>query len=225
MFKDGVIVAADTRATGGNIVADKNCAKIHQLAPNIFCSGAGTAADCDHVTEMIKRNLELHRLNTHTGSRVYTAAQMVAAHVFRYGGHVGTHLIIGGVDVKGPQLIEVDNGGNVVALPYLTMGSGCLAAMGIMESQYKENMSEEEAKNLCITAIEAGIYHDLGSGSNVDVCIIKKDKHTLLRNIKSDNFKKFSKPGGYTFDKDALTVLGEYKQKFSVSDGPVPMEL
>lgn len=66
IFDQGVIVAADTRATGGNIVADKNICKIHQLAPNVFCSGAGTAADCDHVTEMIKRNLELHRLNTHT---------------------------------------------------------------------------------------------------------------------------------------------------------------
>lgn len=80
---------------------------------------------------------------------------MVSGHVFRYGGNVGTHLIIGGVDVKGPQLIEVDNGGNVVSLPYLTMGSGCLAAMGVMESSYREGMSEEEAKNLCITAIEA----------------------------------------------------------------------
>ena len=50
IFNEGVIVAADTRATGGNIVADKNCAKIHKLAPNIFCSGAGTAADCEHVT-------------------------------------------------------------------------------------------------------------------------------------------------------------------------------
>lgn len=113
---------------------------------------------------------------------------MVSGHVFRYGGNVGTHLIIGGVDVKGPQLIEVDNGGNVVSLPYLTMGSGCLAAMGVMESSYREGMSEEEAKNLCITAIEAGIYHDLGSGSNVDVCVIKAgNKHTMYRNIKSDN--------------------------------------
>ena len=84
---------------------------------------------------MIKRQLELHRLNTHSNSRVYTAAQMLSNHVFRYGGNVGTHLILGGVDVKGPQLIQVDNGGNVVASkPYLTMGSGCLAAMGVIES-------------------------------------------------------------------------------------------
>ena len=49
-FRDGVVLAADTRATGGSIVGDKNCEKIHNLAPNIFCCGAGTAADCDHVT-------------------------------------------------------------------------------------------------------------------------------------------------------------------------------
>lgn len=50
VFKDGVVLAADTRATAGSTVADKNCAKLHNMAPNIFCAGAGTAADCDHVT-------------------------------------------------------------------------------------------------------------------------------------------------------------------------------
>lgn len=72
-------------------------------------------------------------------------------------------------------------------------------------------MTEQDAMNMCIKAIEAGIYHDLGSGSNVDVCVIRKDKNIMHRNIKSDNYKLFSKPGGYTFDEDKLTVLGEYK--------------
>lgn len=35
IYKDGVILGADTRATSGNIVADKNCEKIHYLAPNM----------------------------------------------------------------------------------------------------------------------------------------------------------------------------------------------
>ena len=35
VFADGVILGADTRATEGPIVADKNCAKIHYIAPNI----------------------------------------------------------------------------------------------------------------------------------------------------------------------------------------------
>ena len=42
--KDAVIVAADTRATAGPMVADKNCEKLHKLAPNIYAAGAGTAA-------------------------------------------------------------------------------------------------------------------------------------------------------------------------------------
>jgi len=76
-----------------------------------------------------------------------------------------------------------------------------------------------------MNAIEAGIYHDLGSGSNVDILIIKKGKHTLYRNIKSDNKKEFSKPGGYKFKKENVVTLQEYKHKLTVEDGPVPMDL
>lgn len=59
-------MAADTRATGGNIVGDKNCEKIHNLAPNIFCCGAGTAADCDHVTGTINQILIIIRNDQET---------------------------------------------------------------------------------------------------------------------------------------------------------------
>jgi len=45
IYKDGVILGADTRATAGTVVADKNCEKLHYIAPNIRCAGAGTAAD------------------------------------------------------------------------------------------------------------------------------------------------------------------------------------
>lgn len=48
-----------------------------------------------------------------------------------------------------------------------------------------------------MNAIEAGIYHDLGSGSNVDVMVIMKGKTEYLRNYKSDNKKLYAKPGGF----------------------------
>ena len=153
------------------------------------------------------------------------AAGRLVNHVFRYGGHIGTYLIIGGFDVKGPQLIEVSADGNSYAHPYLTLGSGSLAAMGIMESTYKDDMTEEEAKKMCIDAIEAGIYHDLGSGSNVDICVIKKGKVDMYRNIKTDNKKIFSKPGGYTFNKDRVNILEEYKSKLVVQNVEMPMDL
>ncbi|KAJ1670004.1 proteasome core particle subunit beta 2, partial [Coemansia sp. RSA 25] len=37
IYKDGIVLGADTRATSGPIVADKNCEKIHYLAPNMYC--------------------------------------------------------------------------------------------------------------------------------------------------------------------------------------------
>ena len=48
--KDGVVLATDTRASAGSLVAEKLCTKLHHMAPNIYCAGAGTAADCDKVT-------------------------------------------------------------------------------------------------------------------------------------------------------------------------------
>ena len=48
--QDGVVLGADTRATAGPIVADKNCEKIHYLTENIYCCGAGTSADCEYTT-------------------------------------------------------------------------------------------------------------------------------------------------------------------------------
>lgn len=97
--------------------------------------------------------------------------------------------------------------------------------MAIMETRYKEDMTREEAIDICVAAIEAGIYHDLGSGSNVDVCIITRGKVEMLRNHKHDNSKVFSKPGGYTFKKDRVVVLNEIKHRVVVEAGEQPMDL
>jgi 20S proteasome subunit beta 2 len=55
--------------------------------------------------------------------------------------------------------------------------------MAVFEDGYKEDLSKEEGKDLVARAIRAGIYNDLGSGSNVDLCIITKDK--VLRHADS----------------------------------------
>lgn len=61
--KDSVIIAADTRATQ-NFVADKNCNKIHYIADNIVCCGAGTAADNYYHAKKLSAQLELMKQNT-----------------------------------------------------------------------------------------------------------------------------------------------------------------
>lgn len=60
--QDGVILGADTRASGGETVVEKDCVKIHYIAPNMYCCGAGTAADTENVTDLLSSQLKLLRL-------------------------------------------------------------------------------------------------------------------------------------------------------------------
>jgi 20S proteasome subunit beta 2 len=175
VFKNGVVLGADTRATGGTEVADKNCEKIHYLAPNIYCCGAGTAADTEKTTELISSQMELLRMNTGTQSRVVTACTMLKRMLFRYQGYVSAALVLGGCDVSGPHVYQIYPHGSTGKLPYTTMGSGSLAAMSVFETGWTDDMSEEDAVELVKRAISAGIFNDLGSGSNCDTCVIRCD--------------------------------------------------
>ncbi|XP_057330399.1 proteasome subunit beta type-7 [Microplitis mediator] len=176
IYKDGVILGADTRATSGTIVADKNCSKIHFLSQNIYCCGAGTAADTEKTTEMIASQLELHRLNTGRVPRVVTANRMLKQHLFRHQGHIGAALVLGGVDIDGPHLYAIFPHGSSENYMFTTMGSGSLAAMAVFESRWRPGLTEEEGKELVADAIRAGVFNDLGSGSNVDICVIRNNE-------------------------------------------------
>ncbi|XP_022902228.1 proteasome subunit beta type-7 [Onthophagus taurus] len=206
IFADGVILGADTRATEDTTVSDKNCAKIHYLAPNMYCCGAGTAADTEMTTNMISSQLELHRLFTNRVVPVCTANQMLKQFLFRYQGYIGAALVLGGVDPTGPHLFSIYPHGSTDKLPYTTMGSGSLAAMAVFESRWKPGLTEEEGKQLVRDAIAAGIFNDLGSGSNVDLCVIRKGSVDYLRTYDEAN-KKGVRQGNYRFPKGTSATL------------------
>ncbi|EAL87584.1 proteasome core particle subunit beta 2 [Aspergillus fumigatus] len=209
IFDNGVVIAADTRATSGPIVADKNCEKLHYIAPKIWCAGAGTAADTEFTTALISSNIELHSLSTGRPPRVVTCMTMLKQHLFRYQGHIGAYLVVAGVDPTGVGLFTVHAHGSTDKLPYVTMGSGSLAAMSVFESMWKPQLNREEAIALCSEAIKAGIFNDLGSGSNVDVCVIQKDKPTqLLRNYMRPN-ERGEKERNYRFPRGTTAYLNE----------------
>ncbi|KAH0514615.1 Proteasome subunit beta type-7 [Microtus ochrogaster] len=130
VYKDGIVLGADTRATEGMVVADKNCSKIHFISPNIYCCGAGTAADTDMTTQLISSNLELHSLTTSRLPRVVTANRMLKQMLYRYQGYIGAALVLGGVDVTGPHLYSIYPHGSTDKLPYVTMGFLLLGSNG-----------------------------------------------------------------------------------------------
>ncbi|KAL9096467.1 MAG: hypothetical protein Q9165_001464, partial [Trypethelium subeluteriae] len=185
-----------------------NCEKLHYISPQIWCAGAGTAADTEFTTALISSNLELHSLSTGRKPRVVTCMTMLKQHLFRYQGHIGAYLVVAGVDPTGAHLFTVHAHGSTDKLPYVTMGSGSLAAMSVFETQWKPSMTRDEAVKLASDAIQAGIFNDLGSGSNVDVCVITNEKATLLRNYIKPNVRE-QKERNYRFPRGTTAVLNE----------------
>ncbi len=219
-----VIIGADTRATEGQVVADKKCEKVHQLSKNVWCCGAGTSADLDALTRKIRYSFllksmiedsigndnddsyEYHEdideggdgdggnMNTVTASSndyvmegveddmghplgitsVSAMCHTIREELYKYNGEIGANLVLGGFDpcTNRPILVAVHPHGSIDIIPYTALGSGSLAAMGFLESRYKVGLSLDEAIELVIDAVKAGINNDLGSGSQVDLCII-----------------------------------------------------
>ncbi|XP_014248143.1 proteasome subunit beta type-7 [Cimex lectularius] len=207
IFADGVVLGADTRATEDTIVADKNCTKIHYLAKNMYCCGAGTAADTEMTTLTISSQLELHHLMTGRLVPVITANTLLKQLLFRYQGYIGAALVLGGVDNDGPHLYSIHPHGSTDKLPFTSMGSGSLAATSVLESQWHPNMTEDECKQLVRNAIVAGIFNDLGSGSFCDLCVIKKGGAVdYIRPYDVANIKG-QRQGNYRFAPGTTAVL------------------
>ena len=156
---------------------------------------------------------------TNRQCRVATSLTMLKRYLFQYQGHVSAALVLGGVDITGPSLYTVYPHGSTDKLPFVTMGSGSLAAMSMFEANYKDGMDEEEAVALVVSGIEAGIFNDLGSGSNVDVCVIKKDSVDYRRNFVKPNERMYKREKGYEFPKGSTAVLKESVTKVDNSWG------
>jgi len=222
IFANGVVLGADTRATAGNVVADKNCSKIHRLAPRMYCCGAGTAADTEMTTRNIESQLELLRLNMGREVPVCVANRLLQQMLFRYQGYVSAALVLGGVDKSGPHIYCIYPHGSTDKIPYATMGSGSLAAMSVFENGWSPEMDETTAVKLVRDAICAGIENDLGSGSNVDVTIIRKNEKTpkIMRPYDEIGIRG-QRHGNYTYKKGTTKVLQVETIKLEVEEEEV----
>jgi 20S proteasome subunit beta 2 len=191
VFDGGVVLGADTRATDGSTVCTKAEAKIHSISDNIWCCGAGTAADNDSIARLCSAKLRLFQLNTGLQPRVEQAVTFLVNKLFPYGGHLSAALIVGGVDFKGPSIFSVSPDGCAFQCPFRSTGSGSLAAYSVLEAGWRPRLTLDEAKELVANAIEAGITNDLGSGSDVNLCIITPKGSTFLKRYRVTSERPF----------------------------------
>jgi proteasome beta subunit len=87
-----------------------------------------------------------------------------------------TQVIVGGIDAK-PEIYTLDPLGSVLPDDYAAVGTGAEMALGIMDAEYKPNMSEEKAKELAVRAIKSAIQRDAASGDGIDVLFVTKNGH------------------------------------------------
>ena len=179
--KDGIVLAADKRATADHLIADKRAKKVHKLSDNIAVTIAGGVSDIQMVLKLTKAELELKRVRTKQLATVKEAANIFANIVYqnirKFSTIIGiSHFILGGRDDKGFALYDVTPDGAVSEHPdYATSGAyGAIIAYGILENEWKPNMTIEEGKKMAMKVILTAIKRDASVGNGIDMVIIDK---------------------------------------------------
>lgn len=182
VYKDGVILAADRRATADHIVANKNAEKVMAISGSIGITTAGMVADLQAMVRLMRSELTLYEIRS--GSKLDTdgAVSLLSAVLFNkrlslnliYG-----EFIVGGYDTA-PKLFSIDEAGGQGKDKFTVTGSGGVFALGVLEGDYKDNMSEEEAVKLAYKAISASIRRDVYTGEGIDIAVINKKGYKKL---------------------------------------------
>ncbi|KAI9340020.1 proteasome subunit beta type 5 [Zopfochytrium polystomum] len=175
-FDGGVIVAVDSRATGGSYIASQTVKKIIEINPYLLGTMAGGAADCSFWERELGRRCRLYELANKERISVAAASKLLCNMVYSYKGmglSMGT--MVTGWDKTGPNLYYVDSDGQRLKNHLFSVGSGSTYAYGVLDAGYRSDLTVEEAIDLARRAIYHATYRDAYSGGFVSVYHVQKD--------------------------------------------------
>ena len=182
--KDGVVMAADRQVTAGNIITKKTFRKATQINDYLVVSWTGGVADALMLTKLINAELRLKELKSKKRPTVKEAANLVATITFKnirqpsmIPSIVGT--LIAGFNEDGTTgLYSIEPAGGVYEVEDYdaNFGSGMPYVLGLLERQYKKDMTVKEGADLAVESLKSSTQRDTGSGYGIDVFEITKDK-------------------------------------------------
>jgi len=178
MCKDGVVLAADRRASGGGMILHKRAQKVQPITPLIAVTTAGNVSDIQLMVKLARAELKLKDVQAYRTSTVKEAASMVAGmlySVFRRPSMILSiaSLMMAGRDNEGFHGWELSPDGSMMEIKdYAADGSGMVFALGVLETLYKKNMTIDEGVKLAVKAVNAAIQRDTASGNGIDVVTI-----------------------------------------------------
>lgn len=172
--KDGVVLATESQATMGYLVASKDATKLFEITPRIGMTISGGVADCQQVVKTLTALLAIRELELGKSTLVKAAAQLTAVLLFQnrmfpyY-----SALLIGGFDEEGTHLYSLDPFGSIIEEKQFTsVGSGSVVGFGVLEAGYKDKMTVKEGVSLVKRAIDAARKRDIASGGKLQIATI-----------------------------------------------------
>ena len=174
-YDEGVVFASERRIAYGNFLVSKTTKKTFQITPKVGAACAGLVADMQILSLQIAalakiRNMELKREIPPNSVAKMMSNMMYERRYFP----LLTQVIVGGV-VEKPILYTLDPLGSVLPDDYAAVGTGAEMALGVLDPQFKPNMTQEEAIDLAKRSIRAAALRDSASGDGLDILVITKD--------------------------------------------------
>jgi proteasome beta subunit len=184
--KDGVVLAAEKKATMGYLVASKEDVKIVEIMPHIAITQAGMVGDVQALTRYLTAESKLYELRTRRRIPVKSAASLLSN--ILYGGRWSffpymVQIILAGYDENGPSLFILHpDGSSLEEKKYFSTGSGSPMAFGVLETLFKEGLSIDECKKIAARAVKSAVERDIASGGRgIDIGTIDKDGFKLMK--------------------------------------------
>ncbi len=181
--KDGIVMAADRQVTAGNIVMNKNAPKVVQVNDYLVVSWTGGAADAQRLGKLVAAELKLKQLKARSRPTVKQAANLTGSISYskiRQPSMIPTIVgtLVAGFDETGSTaLYTIEPAGGVYKVEDYdaNFGSGMPYVLGLLERQYKKDITTKEGVELAREALKSSTQRDVGSGYGIDVFVIKKD--------------------------------------------------
>ncbi|MDO9035650.1 MAG: archaeal proteasome endopeptidase complex subunit beta [Methanoregula sp.] len=182
VFKDGVILATEKRATMGYMIASKKAKKVYKVAERIGMTTAGGVGDAQQLARILTVECNLYQIRRSRSITVGASATLLSNYLNqnRYFPYY-VQLLVGGIDETGPSVYSVDAmGGATKEEEIVATGSGSPMAYGVLEDRYRPNMTEDEAIDIAVRALKSAMKRDAGSGEGIHVVVITKDRYQEL---------------------------------------------
>jgi len=177
IYADGVVLAADRRASYGTFILSKNARKVFRVTDTIGLASAGMISDTQTILREAKYGANMFRLQTNREMNAKALAKLISNILFSNRlAPLLTQMIIGGFDRGDRSIVVMDSLGSIVEDKYAAAGSGSELSLGILEATYKDDMSYDDVKSLVLRTVKSALQRDSASGNGIDMLFISKDR-------------------------------------------------